>query len=113
MNMIFEKTIEQMPDVFTSFEFNKKAVKNGYPTKLLKNKGLSRYIKKYATLEYPGAKTWSKNKKQNELFEIDINQFKETAARFQKMQMTDEQMIQHLKAKGYKIMKPQTEWKEV
>jgi len=91
--MILEKTINEMPNTFTSNEFNKKAIKNGYPAKNLKRKGLASFIKKYADNAYEGSKTWVKRNKT-----ISI--------------MSDEEMINYLKNKGYKIMKPVNEWVE-
>ena len=93
--MILEQTIQEMPDSFTSNEFNKRAIKNGYPAKKLKRKGLASFIRKYADNAYEGSKTWVKR---NNLQEKNI--------------MTDEDMIKHLKGKGYKIMKPVNEWIE-
>jgi len=49
-----------MPKSFTSNEFNKKAVSNGYPKTLLQRKGLSTFIRKYADNAYEGSKTWVK-----------------------------------------------------
>ena len=57
---ILEKTINEMPNSFTSNEFNKRAIKNGYSDRILKNKGLSSFIKKYADNAYIGSKTWLK-----------------------------------------------------
>ena len=91
--MILKKTIEEMPNSFTSNEFNKRAIKNGYPAKNLKRKGLSTFIKKYADNAYIGSKTWIKK-----------NEFH--------AKITDEYMIEHLKNKGYKIMKPVNDWIE-
>ncbi|MAG87322.1 MAG: hypothetical protein CMB97_08140 [Flavobacteriaceae bacterium] len=91
--MILEKTMNEMPNSFTSNEFNKRAVKNGYPAKSLKRKGLASFIRKYADNAYEGSKTWVKRNKTNRL-------------------MSDEEMIEHLKNKGYKIMKPVNEWVE-
>jgi len=91
--MILEKTMEEMPNSFTSNEFNKRAIKNGYPVRSLKRKGLSSFIKKYADNAYEGSKTWmKKNKNQTTT--------------------TEEDMIKHLKGKGYKIMKPVNDWVE-
>ena len=56
---ILEKTIKQMPNTFTSNYFNSQAVKNGYPLNALKNKGLSKFIKKYADNMYKGSRTWT------------------------------------------------------
>ena len=93
---ILEETMSQMPSSFTSNEFNKMAVKNGYPRRLLKNKGLASFIKTYAENAYSGSKTWIK-KKHNKL-EIIIP--------------SEEDAISLLKSKGYKIMKPMYEWIE-
>lgn len=92
--LILEKTMKEMPNEFTSNEFNKRAVKNGYPLRSLKKKGLSSFIRKYADNFYAGSKTWVK-------YRIENNN-----------KMNDEQMIKHLKSKGYKIMKPVNEWVE-
>ena len=82
-----------MPSTFTSNEFNKKAVKNGYPERNLRRKGLASFIKRYADNAYGGSKTWVKRNKT-----ISI--------------MSDEEMINYLKNKGYKVMKPVNEWVE-
>ena len=82
-----------MPNSFTSNEFNKRAMKNGYPSKNLKRKGLASFIRKYADNAYQGSKTWVKRDKANSI-------------------MSENEMIEHLKSKGYKIMKPVNEWVE-
>ena len=92
---ILERTIAEMPDSFTSYEFNKMAIKNGYPSGNLKRKGLASFIRKYADNAYEGSKTWIKRDKTNNI-----------------KQMSEDEMIKHLKSKGYKIMKPVNEWVE-
>lgn len=97
---ILEKTMEQMPNSFTSNEFNKRAIKNGYPAKNLKIKGLANFIRKYADNAYEGSKTWlkrsAKEKKEDRQY---------TFATF-------DEIISFLKSKGYKIMRPVNEWVE-
>jgi len=93
--LILEKTMNEMPNSFTSNEFNKRAIKNGYPAKNLKRKGLANFIRKYADNAYEGSKTWVK---------IDKN--KNTGI------ISEPEMIEYLKSKGYKIMKPVNEWVE-
>ena len=95
---ILEKTIAEMPNSFTSNEFNKRAIKNGYPSKLLKRKGLASFIRKYADNAYEGSKTWVKRDKPKKI--ISENEISENV------------MIEYLKSKGYKIMKPVNEWVE-
>lgn len=91
--LILEKTIAEMPNSFTSNEFNKRAIKNGYPAKRLKGKGLSSFIRKYADNAYEGSKTWVKRYKTKNI-------------------ISENEMIEYLKSKGYKIMKPVNEWIE-
>lgn len=93
--LILEKTMYEMPNSFTSNEFNKRAIKNGYPTKNLKGKGLASFIRKYADNAYKGSKTWVKRDKN-----------KNTGI------ISEPEMIEYLKSKGYKIMKPVNEWVE-
>ena len=91
--LILEKTIAEMPNSFTSNEFNKRAIKNGYPSNLLKRKGLASFIRKYADNAYEGSKTWVKRDKTKKI-------------------ISENEMIEYLKSKGYKIMKPVNEWVE-
>ena len=61
MQDIIKKTIHEMPDNFTSNEFNRQAIKNGITRREIRQKnGLGDFIKKYAnnSKEYP--KRWSK-----------------------------------------------------
>lgn len=97
---ILEKTMEQMPNSFTSNEFNKKAISNGYSKTLLQRKGLSTFIRKYADNAYEGSKTWvkrsAKEKKEDRQYSF----------------ATFDEIISFLKSKGYKIMRPVNEWVE-
>lgn len=94
---ILKKTIDQMPDVFTSNQFRKQAIKNGYPVKLCKV-GFSAYLKKYADNDIFKTRTWAK-KPSTKIQKIDAG-------------LNEEEMILYLKNKGYKIMKPVNEWVE-
>lgn len=87
-----------MPNSFTSNEFNKQAIKNGYPARMLRKKGLAPFIRKYADNAYDGSKTWVKKEVKKEVINENTT--------------SDEKMIQYLKSKGYKIMKPVSEWVE-
>jgi hypothetical protein len=95
-----KKTMREMPDVFTSNQFNSHAVKNGYPKTLLERKGLAHFISQHAFNEYKHSKTWTKNSASPQPITAKIQW------------MTEEEMIEHLKMKGYKIMKPISEWME-
>lgn len=97
-NSILLKTLGEMKDVFTSNEFNKKAIKNGFNPAIIKRKGLSNFLHKHATNEYFGSKTWTKKTKSVKRVEFNI---------------TEEEAIAFLKSKGYKILKPITDFLEI
>jgi hypothetical protein len=98
---VIKKTMDEMPKVFTSHEFNAKAIKNGYPEGLLQRKGLAKYIRKYADNGEEFSKTWTKIPVQKETKLCEYISENDT-----------ELMIFYLKKKGYKIMKPVSEWVE-
>jgi hypothetical protein len=101
---ILRKTLDEMPDRFTSNQFNKQAVKNGFSEERLKRKGLSNYLRRYADNEYFGSKTWIKKqkiKKTNHSF-IESTNVESIS-----------QAITILKKHGYKVMKPTTAWEEI
>lgn len=100
INLILEKTMNQMPKIFTSNEFNKKAVFNGYPAKKIRHKGLANFIRRYAENENYYSKTWTKNEKN------------EAISTFEKKEMTVDFAIQFLKSKGFKVLKPVNEFVE-
>lgn len=58
---ILEKTVNQMPPIFTSYQFNTIAKKNGYPPTLLKDRGLSKFLHQHATNAGANSKTWVKS----------------------------------------------------
>lgn len=103
MNSILHKTFDQMPNVFTSNFFNATAVKNGYPKSLLKHNGLAHFLHLYSTNDKVNTKTWTKNdttivtknKKEHYIFN------------------NEQEIIEFLKSKGFKIMKPVSEWVEL
>lgn len=107
---ILEKTFKQMPRIFTSNAFNKKAVENGYPRYLIKNNGTAWFLHKYADNDEERTKTWTKKAKD---IVLDISAFsnisKSNMYRFSSIQ----EIIAFLKSKGYKIMKPVSEWVEL
>ena len=103
---ILHKTMNEMPNIFTSHAFNKRAVKNGYPKKLLKYKGLAHFIRLFAKNEY-GSKTWVKIQESQPINNqsTSVHQSNDASTDVQKM-------IDCLKRKGYKVMKPSTGWEE-
>jgi len=104
---IIEKTINQMPKIFNSSEFNKAAIKNGYPKKLIVHNGLYKFIRMYAFNETPYSKTWTKKSK-NEVAET-VQEVKADPTFI----LNEKDCIDFLKSKGYKIMKPIQEYIEL
>jgi hypothetical protein len=101
---ILEKTMAEMKDSFTSKQFNKRAVLNGYPKeKIETNSGLGNFIKKYADNAYKGSKTWIKRKPNN-----FVTTRQEEGYHFRNF----EEIIDFVKSKGYKILKPISDWVE-
>lgn len=106
---IIVNTINEMPDRFTSREFNAAAVINGYPERMLKGKGLAPYIARFAKNDYYRSKTWTKLTapevtkpvvyQQTELNECSCN-------------LSLEKAVELLKNNGYKVMKPVADWVE-
>jgi hypothetical protein len=108
---ILQKTMGEMPNVFTSQEFNKRAISNGYSERILKKKGLGDFIKQFAKNE-PRGKIWTKI--EGTLFEKEATDANIRPTVFDQLTNDDfvEKMIMVLKSKGYKVMKPVDEWKE-
>ena len=105
---ILKKTFDQMGNCFTSQEFAKKAIKNGYSRDLItRNGGLAPFLKMYATNDPKYIKTWIKNTsiierpKPIELEGIDYC-FKSI-----------DDVIRFVKSKGYKVLKPVNNWEEI
>jgi hypothetical protein len=106
---ILERTFNEMPNTFTSQEFNKMALRNGFQK--IKHKGLGNWLKRYAENMYYGSKTWQKKvaiinigNKNSDLLPIE-NKAPE---------MDEQKAIQLLKETGkYKILKISQEWKEI
>lgn len=95
INKTLIKTLAQMPDEFTSYQFGKKLRKNGVDP--IKSKvRMDRFLIQYC--DYPSTRRWAKRKTaESRINKMDV-QITEVAINF-------------LKEKGYKILKQ--EWKEV
>ena len=104
---ILTKTMKEMPNTFTSNDFSKKAVQNGYPAVFLKRSGLGVFISEHAVNEYKGSKTWTK-KSVRGLSLKDISDKKSDKQNLSEIK----QAINLLKKNGYKILKPVTKWKQ-
>ncbi len=94
---ILIKTLETMPNSFTSNEFCKCARKKGYPKNLVVNGFCLKFLLQHAVRASESKRMWTK-----------MNQ---------KIHTTNENEIQQaialLKSNGYKVMKPISDWAEV
>jgi len=107
---ILQRTMRQMPRVFTSNQFNKIAIKNGYPREILKKKGLAKFIEQYASNGSFQSKTWVK-------FTDEKTVISETqkSNSDNNLELSDriQEAIELLKGNGYKILKVHSEWVEI
>ena len=104
MTDILNKTLDEMPDVFTSNEFNRKAVSNGYPKDRLKQTGLARYLHLHAFNDKKFKKTWTKRSKTKHQDEVRKNNY---------VFKSFDEIVLFLKTKGYRVMKPINQWEEL
>ena len=107
---ILDRTMRQMPRIFTSNQFNRIAIKNGYPSGLIKKKGLAKFIQQYASNGSFQSKTW-----------VKFTEVKTVTSAPQQMgsdykhELSDrlQDAIELLKSNGYKILKVHSEWIEL
>ncbi len=102
--------MQEMGDSFTSNEFNKRAVKNGYPYRSIKGKGLANFIRRYADNLYKGSKTWMKRISPPLSDEVCETRIKRICTSLPINEI--DAAIDLLKSRGYKVMKPVSEWEE-
>ena len=100
---LLTKAFDSMPDVFTSSDFTKAAIKAGYPKELTIRKGLGGFLMRFADNGYEFSKTWTKKtsliKPEKKKTVPNINNEIESA-------------ISLLKANGYKVLRPINEFIE-
>ena len=96
---ILKRTMNEMPDHFTSHEFNAKAVENGYPERKMNGKGLAGFIRKYAKNHGRMSKSWTKK---SALGKVQV---------YESIPQNVEDAIKLLKSKGYKVLKQK--WDEL
>ena len=112
---IMLSALNEMGTIFTSFEFNKAAVKYGYPAELLKHKGLHQYLKKYARLLNPWGRTWQKSSRYIQTIPLidDASKIRDYSIPASNDNSKLEDAIQIVKQAGYKVSKKVTEWIEI
>ena len=106
-------TFNEMPDIFTSFEFNRAALENGYPERLLRGRGLANYLRRFADNDFYRSKQWTKKGATPAVVQTKIAE-ETTEPKSSNIEgVSIEECIQILKNAGYKVMKPVSEWEEL
>lgn len=97
---ILSKTLNEMPLVFSSNQFAKTARINGYSDHLITHGRCGHFLLKNA-IQGDTKRIWHKRKNRNA---NNIDNYKKIDVEY---------CIEFLKEKGYRILKPINEWKEV
>jgi hypothetical protein len=99
---------EQMPVVFSSFDFCKALVKKGYSRAKIKKGEARQFLKTVANQNGPRSMQWAK--KISHEAPMKFSQLLVTSTSTE--QYTQE-CIAHLKSIGYRVMKPINQWEEI
>jgi hypothetical protein len=95
LNDILSKSLEKMPDFFSSNQFADAAIRLNYPKIAITKGMLGSYLHKHATQSNTSKRMWHKRGNYQQQFnDIDA-------------------AISLLKSQGYKIMKPVSDWQEI
>ena len=111
---ILQKTMEEMPRVFTSFQFKAKAIENGYPVDETIGQRWYPFFRRYADNAVPKGKTWTKREPCEQLNLIpnpEVLTYSEDV-RVTHSPAIDE-AIEIVKDAGYKVMKRVHDWVEL
>lgn len=119
---IFSKSLESMPDNFGSKQFISKCVKLGIPKTVVTNSNRVADFLKNNT-ERMSYRTWKKKRQEkndrqlmreaaNKMSFLKITH-EDCAKELETNILTVESCIEFLKSKGYKVMKPVSEWVEI
>ena len=102
----FNKALKRMPLTFTSIDFGKELRRLGLGENVIKNKLSVNFLK--LNCDQISKKTWSKKIEQDpQIFEMSEEEIKEIQDSFL------DNCISYLKDKGYKVLAPVTEFREV
>jgi len=95
LNEILSKSLEQMPDFFSSNQFADAAIRQNYPKIAIAKGMLGSYLHKHATQSNTSKRMWHKRGNSHQQFnDIDA-------------------AIALLKSHGYRILKPVSDWQEI
>jgi hypothetical protein len=95
LNEILSKSLEQMPDFFSSNQFSDAAIRQNYPKIAITKGMLGSFLHKHATQSNTSKRMWHKRGNSHQQFnDIDA-------------------AIALLKSHGYRILKPVSDWQEI
>jgi hypothetical protein len=95
LNEILSKSLEQMPDFFSSNQFADAAIRQNYPKIAITKGMLGSFLHKHATQSNTSKRMWHKRGNSHQQFnDIDA-------------------AIALLKSHGYRILKPVSDWQEI
>ncbi len=113
---ILNKTMADMPRVFTSYQFKNVAISNGIDPEAAKMWRCYPFLRKFADNECKKGKTWTKREVTEQLTLTTINDPLTLSSQLKLTNLNDESLnkaIQIVKTAGYKIMKPVKDWVEL
>ncbi len=94
---LFFKTLNEMPEIFTSNTFCKQAEINGVEARIIHDGYAAKFLKE-TCIQYESRRTWKKQVTSDQLFP-PVDKLTES--------------ISYLKSLGYKVMKPVNTFEEV
>ena len=105
LNVLLDKTLDEMPQSFSSNVFGKIAIKNGVAKCFIENRYVLNYLRANAN-RGSSKRTWYKKTQGKTSIKTPIKTQ-------EPYQLNETKCIEFLKERGYKIMKPVNEWKEI
>jgi len=112
---LFEAAFAEMPDAFSSYEFRDALIKKGATPENLKGNQAD-YLHKVATNKGIRGKHWTKRKKYQtptEQLSIAMATKLNGTTPYPALDAAEADAIALLKSKGYRILKPATEWTDL
>jgi hypothetical protein len=95
LNEILSKSLEKMPDFFSSNQFADAAIRQNYPKIAIAKGMLGSFLHKHATQSNTSKRMWHKRGNSHQQFnDIDA-------------------AIALLKSHGYRVLKPISDWQEI
>lgn len=108
---IMDAAFKQMKDVFTSYEYCQLLIKNGIDPELVRKGIAANYLKQIATQNGHRSKTWFKKTSQNKPNNDRVIIQPEPKPLF--TFNSNEEIINHVKSLGFRVLKPINQWEEI